>query len=160
MPLCYPFWGRHGTLNPTPGIPYDLVDAVVAWLRANLLASLLPGGIHYGFAGPMPDGSKRPMPYIQVLRVSESRQMHSNGIYIATGLLQVSVFGPPRTGTAQAADAVSTALAYPHLFFQRGRLMYFAEADLRSDKDPDPGPGGGPVYQEMRMFNYTLNSTL
>lgn len=160
MPLCYPFWGRHGTPAPAPGIPYDLVDAVVAWLRANLLASLLPGGIHYGFAGPMPDGSERPMPYIQVLRVSESRDYQSGGLYIANGLLQVSVFGPPRLGTAQAADDVSTALADPVLTFQRGNIMYFREANLRSDKDPDPGPGGGSVYQEMRMFNYMLSHRL
>lgn len=159
MPASYFFLLSTPAVPPVP-LPYDLVDALVAHTRANLPSSTLPGGTHYDWAGPTADGTERPLPYVDVVRVSESRSYQSDENYIATGMLQASVFGRTRLSAAMAADRMSATLKQSPLQFQTGRLMYFAESDLRGGKDPDPGTGGGVVYQEMRMFSYVYHSTL
>jgi hypothetical protein len=161
MPLIWHFGGSVTRRRLAASVlPYDLVDAVVAWLRAELPGGTLPGGVHSGFAGLTSDGSQRRMPYIEIYESNESSGYQTNNISLETGTLWFNLYSISRLGGRKAADAIQKQLKDAPLAFEVGYLIYLRQSSRRFQKDPDPGVGGVTVYQETRSFSYVFSTTL
>lgn len=150
------FPGSAGPL-PTGPIPDDLVDAVVARIRARLV---LAGSLTWFGTGPAPSGagSARPgpdLPYAQLGEPDEDDSWWTTSAdQLATGHLAVSCYAATKKAARLAGDRVAAALNDAPLAFSAGVLVYLRQSARTATLDPDPAPGGGDCWVEARQFKF------
>lgn len=138
------------------GIPDDLVDAVVARVRARLIDVDAPSLTWFG-PGEAPD--RQPLPYATISEPDEDdTYWNTQGDGLADGHLEISVFAGDKKSARWTGHLIKEALNDAPLLFSAGTLVYLRQSGRTAGLDPDPAPGGGDCWSEIRQFHFMYSS--
>ena len=134
-----------------PAIPDDLVDAVFALARTELVA---PNGEFTGFySGEAPP--EQPLPLAVLTEPDEEDEYWTTtNNALASGHLQIAIYAGDRKAARRLGDRIRDLLWDAPLAFAAGRLVYLRPYSRSAMLDPDPGPDGNDCWQEVRIFEY------
>jgi hypothetical protein len=152
-----------GGLTPSGAVASDLLEAVVAKLKAdgNVTAQVPATNIYLDQA-PV----NTTFPFIVVVEIGETAAHSSADAtpsygYIDTGQLQVSIFATGAETCRTIGGLVETSLTDPSLTFTAGYLMNMRRGQRGPTVlDPDPGPGGVDVWHRPLTFQTVIGRFL
>jgi Protein of unknown function (DUF3168) len=147
-----------GLGSPAPGIPSDLVDAIVALVGAELV----PVDLNW-FGTGMPE--QPVLPYADLAEPDEDdSDLNTYGDRMAEGHLEITCYASTKKAARllgdQVAAAIGAAVVAGTVLFAAGTLVYLRQSGRAATPDPDPAPGGGDCWDETRQFHFLYSYAL
>jgi hypothetical protein len=152
LPLPLILLGSAALAGRAGPIPDDLVDAIVARLNAQLVAT---GTLNWFGTGTSPGVQDAPLPYAQLGEPDEDDEdLNAQGDRTADGHFEVTCYAATKKEARRLGDLVAASLKDAPLAFSAGKLMYLRQSGRTAMEDPDPAAGGGACWDEVRQFRF------